>query len=65
MSKSFTLLTEEELEELQKIFQVSHTITDSWDIPREEFPSFIKECTCGAKHTSFKNKHLSWCDLKE
>ena len=22
------------------------------------------KCTCGAKHTSFPEKHLGWCDLK-
>lgn len=26
-------------------------------------PPPVPKCTCGAKHTSFPNHHLSWCDL--
>jgi hypothetical protein len=27
-------------------------------------PPVIKECDCGAKHTSFKQVHYHWCQAK-
>ena len=32
--------------------------------PWEEEKKPTKQCTCGAKYTSFPNKHMNWCDLK-
>jgi hypothetical protein len=31
----------------------------------ESEPSILDKCTCGAKHTSSPNHHLSYCDLKD
>lgn len=41
----------------------------SYDIPTYDLTGQMiwrlpeKKCTCGAKHTSFPQFHLDWCDL--
>lgn len=29
---------------------------------QRRLPELPSDCTCGAKHTSFPNKHLKYCD---
>ena len=49
----YDLVREDELE------SESGSDSDYWWLPKK------KVCTCGAKHTSFPNHHLDWCDLKK
>lgn len=33
--------------------------------PNQSITKSLKECECGAKHTSFPDSHLSFCPMKE
>jgi len=39
--------------------------TDSLGIPKHLTTKSLKECECGAKHTSFPNDHLSFCPMND
>lgn len=34
-------------------------------LDEQKTPSYSKQCSCGAKHTSNPKHHLSYCDIKE
>ena len=37
---------------------------DFWSFYAPELGGVELKCTCGAKYTSFPDKHLDWCDLR-
>lgn len=68
--KTFYGISYTEVDSYEDWFHLANGFNDDgagkfWSFyePLESIKSIELKCTCGAKFTSFPDKHLDWCDL--